>query len=293
MPSAAEFFSTWGFAPWPVLLAVLLGGLYLWGRARVPDWPLWRTLAFLLLGLGGYLVVSCGFLGFYAGALRWAFVLKFALLLFVIPLLMALGDPLRLAGLAIPQGELRRQLARIVRWPLAVLGNAVVAPLVGLILFSLMLTPLAGFMRLSPGFEAAGSVLTPLLGLAMVLPLASTTKRVASAVLLLEFLFAFIELLADAIPGIFLRLADTVLDGVGPAPGTLPRPWFPQALRDQQLAGDWLWFVAEAADLPLLILLVMRFARTERRERAEVDALSDDELEALTQAHLGRTSDAS
>jgi cytochrome c oxidase assembly factor CtaG len=67
--------------------------------------------------------------------------------------------------------------------------------------------------------------------------------------------------------------------------GSLPA-WFPSSYHDQHLSGDLLWFIAEIADLPVLIVLFMRWQRTDRAEAKKLDELSDEEMEALTQAHL-------
>jgi hypothetical protein len=125
----------------------------------------------------------------------------------------------------------------------------------------------------------------PLLGLLLVLPITEAGTGTTTSYIMLGFVFAFIELLADAIPGILLRLNDFVLDGAGAVPGLHPG-WFPNPLRDQQLAGDWLWFICEAADLPIIILLFMRFSRTDKRERQVLDEMSDEEMDALNAAHL-------
>lgn len=288
MPSLAEFLGVWTFDPWALLTALLLGVSYLWAvRSLAEPWPLRRSAMFFLLGLGSYLWVSCGFLGSYAETLRWAFAIKLALLLFIVPLLLALGKPLTLARLAIPAGRARELLGRFTRRPLAFFGNAVVAPLLGLLLFSMMLTPLAGTLRLNAPLDQGLTVLLPLIGLLMVLPVAEAGGKALNGLIVLQLLFAFIELLLDAVPGVFLRLSTTVLDGAAPLSGSHPL-WFPSPLRDQQLAGDWLWFIAEAADLPLLILMFMRFAKMDKRERAAVDELSDEEMEALSEAHLQR-----
>ncbi|WP_394938783.1 cytochrome c oxidase assembly protein [Psychromicrobium sp. YIM B11713] len=288
MPSLTEFLGAWTFDPWAVATALILSSLYLWGAISLKGrWPLRSTAMFLLLGVGSYLWVNCGFLGSYAVELRWAFSLKLALLLFVVPLLLALGKPLGLARAAIPQGALRSRLAAWCRWPFKIFSNAVVAPLLGLLLFSAMLTPLSGFVRLNLPLDNALTVLIPLLGLLMVLPVTEIGGRAANALIVVELLFAFIELLLDAIPGVFLRLSGTVLDGAGLVSGQHPN-WFPNPLRDQQLAGDWLWFIAEAADLPLLILMFMRFSRMDQRERKVLDELSDEEMDALNAEHLQR-----
>ncbi|NYE94870.1 cytochrome c oxidase assembly factor CtaG [Psychromicrobium silvestre] len=288
MPGFGEFLSSATLDPWALGTALVLAVLYGWGVLRQRgNWPWSRTAMFFVLGLGSYLWVSCGFLGSYSGALRWAFAIKLALLLFVVPLLLALGKPLSLLRASIPAGGFRDGLARIGRRPLAFFANAFVAPLLALLLFSAMLTPMAGVARLNWPLDEALTVAIPLLGLLLVLPITEAGARAVNALIVLELLFAFIELLLDAVPGVFLRLSGSVLDGAGTVAGAHPG-WFPNPLRDQQLAGDWLWFIAEAADLPLLILMFMRFSKMDKRERADLDELSDEEMEALSAEHLRR-----
>ncbi|WP_434613419.1 cytochrome c oxidase assembly protein [Arthrobacter sp. A5] len=289
MPALEQFFGTWALDPWALALVLAAGLLYGTGlvRARAAGirWPLWRVLSFYLLGLGSFAWISFGFLGTYSSDLRWAFSVRLALLLFVVPILLSLGLPLGLTQAAIANPSLRQRLSVLGRWPMKFFGNAVIAPLVGLLLFSAMLTPLAGVARLSPLAEGTLSVGIPLLGLLLVLPITEAGTRTSTSLLMLQFVFAFIELLADAIPGILLRLNSAVLDGAANVTGARPA-WFPNPLRDQQLAGDWLWFICEAADLPIIILLFVRFSRTDKGERKEIDEMSDDEMDALNEAHL-------
>ncbi|ABY23098.1 membrane protein, putative [Renibacterium salmoninarum ATCC 33209] len=290
MPTLSEFFSTWGFGPWALIASVLLAALYGAGVYRLRgQWPWHRTAFFVVAGLGSYLLISCGFLGMNAASLRWAFAIKLAALLFVVPLLLALGKPIALARASIKEGPFRDRLASLSRWPMKVFGNAIVAPLVGLAFFASLLMPISGAVRMSGVAEGLLTILVPILGLVLILPVTEAGTRISSTFIVLEIFFAFIELLADAIPGILLRLSETVLDGAGIVPGAHPG-WFPNPLRDQQLAGDWLWFIAEISDLPILVLMFLRFARTDKRERAEVDRLTDEEMEALSEEHLRRFS---
>lgn len=290
MPSFGEFFGTWGLDPWALIAALLLAACYGAGVYRLKGvWPLHRTVLFGVAGLGSYLMISCGFLGMNSQSLRWAFAVKLALLLFLVPLLLVLGKPLELARRSIRPGRLRKQLSSLANWPMKFFGNAIIAPLVGLAFFAALLTPISGVVRLDGAAEAALTVLVPLLGLVLVLPVTEAGGRTTSAFIVLEILFAFIELLADAIPGILLRLSGTVLDGAGAVSGVHPA-WFPNPLRDQQLAGDWLWLIAEISDLPILVLMFLRFSRADKRERAEIDELSDEEMAALNEAHLRRFS---
>ncbi len=251
-------------------------------------WPLWRTLAFYFLGLGSLAVLTCGFLGVYSAELRWAFTLKVSLLLFVVPLLVGLGRPISLARAALSQGGITRLNAVLAHRAVRFVSNSLAAPLLGLALFSTFLTPAFHTLRADPLAETLVTLLVPLLGLLMALPIIEESDfQRSSTYITLEFVFVFIELLVDAVPGILLRLNGQVLDHVVARQSSLA--WFPDPLRDQQLAGDALWFVCEIVDLPLIILMFMRFSRSDKREAKSFDDLTDQELEELNAQHLRRS----
>ncbi|MEH0110189.1 cytochrome c oxidase assembly protein [Tersicoccus sp. MR15.9] len=289
MPPLPVLFSSWTVDPVALILVVLAAvgyGLGLRGVHRAGGrWPLWRTLAFVVLGLGSFVVLSCGFVGVYGPTLRWAFAVKLSLYLFLVPILVSIGRPLTLARAALgPTGR-----GRLERWatsrPMRLVSNPILAPLIGFVLFMSFVTPWSYTMRTSPAIGAVLTVLVPVVGLLMILP--NTEEAFFARVgglLMLEFVFVFAELLLDAIPGVVVRLSGQVLDqhlSTG-----APLPWFPNPLRDQQIAGDSLWFIAEIIDLPLIILMFVRFSRTDATEARSWDELSDDEFAELSQAHL-------
>jgi cytochrome c oxidase assembly factor CtaG len=288
-PPILTFLTTWRADPLAIVAIVAVGGLYATGVWRLArrgiHWPVARTLAFFVLGLGSFAVVQFGFLGAYSGELRWAFTTRIALLLFAVPGLLSLGTPVALSRLVLSGAPLRVMDAVLASWPVRLAGNAVFAPVFALAAFCVFLTPLAGGLRESPVAGAILTVAVPLVGLLMVLPIVEHTTQRTSFFITVEFLLVFVELVMDAIPGILLRLNDAVLDRVGPALGALPA-WFPNALHDQHLSGDFLWFIAEVADVPVLILLFIRWSRVDRREAKALDDLSDEEMDALTREHL-------
>jgi putative membrane protein len=288
-PPILSFLATWKLDPVALVASVIAGALYLTGVVKLArrgeQWPRLRTLAFFVLGLGSFLVVTCGFLGAYSVELRWAFTTRIALLLFAVPGLISVGLPITLAKRVL-SGLPERMLNAILRsWPVRLIGNAVFAPLFALVAFSVFLTPLAGAIRLSVPGELILTAAVPLVGLLMVLPIVEHTAQRTSFFISVEFLLVFVELLADAIPGILLRLNDAILDRVPPVLGILPT-WFPSRYHDQHLSGDLLWFIAEISDIPILILLFIRWSRVDRHEAKELDELSDEEMDALTADHL-------
>ncbi|AAT89833.1 conserved hypothetical protein [Leifsonia xyli subsp. xyli str. CTCB07] len=263
--------------------------LYLSGVVRLRRnghrWPFRLTSAFLFLGLGSYAVVSFGFLGSESTNLRWAFSTRIALLLFVVPGLLAIGRPVALARAALG-GRGRERTARAMRSrPVRLFGNAIFAPAFACAVFLVFLTPVAAILRSSPWSEWTIAVLTPLAGLLLVLPIAAHSLVRTGFFVTVEFLLAFVELLLDAIPGLLLRLNDSVLDHAPAIAGRMPF-WFPTPLHDQHLSGDFLWFIAEIADVPILVLLFVRWMRLDRREGRRLDELTDEEMAELTRVHL-------
>ena len=291
MPSLAVFLSTWQLNPLALAGLVVAAALYGVGirlaARRGVRWPLWPAVRFYALGLGSYAWLCFGFLGVYSEQLRWAFTTRLALLLFAVPYLLSLGKPVALAQAALsgaPRAALERFLAS--RF-MAVVGNAVFETLFSLAVFLVFLTPFSGPLRTGQLSEALITTLVPLFGLLMVVPIMEDTTKHSGFFITFEFMLSFAALVFDAVPGILLRLNDIVFDKVAPIVAHVPA-WFPSRLRDQQLSGDLLWFLAETADIPVLIVLIVRWSRIDRREARTIDELSDEEMEALTQAHLRR-----
>lgn len=289
-PSLAVILSIWGLDPVALGAIAAAAALYLAGVARVHrrggTWPLHSTLLFLLLGLGSYAVVTFSILGVYSGGLRWAFTTRIALLLLAVPPAIAAGRPIALLQASLGEAGRARVGRILASRAVRIFGNAMFGAVFSAALFALFLTPVAGVARGTPWIGAALTVAVPLVGLLMVLPIAEDTANRSSLFITAEFLLAFVELLIDAIPGIVLRLSPAILDH-GPRI-VMALGWWPSPLRDQQLAGDLLWCIAEGADLPIIVLLLLRWARSDKRESKKFDELTDEQLEELNREHLAR-----
>ncbi|MCU6482197.1 cytochrome c oxidase assembly protein [Arthrobacter sp. A2-55] len=273
--------------PAAVLYARGLAG----ARRRGLRWPVWRASSFYALGLGSFAVLSFGFPGVYSHDLRWVFTVKVTGYLFVVPLLVGLDRPLTLARATLGTAGLVRLEAFLDSRVMRLLGNTIVAALLGLTLFTLFLTPLFYPLRTSPVVDVVLTMVVPLVGSLMTVPIIKERDREAvNALVVVEFIYVFIELVADAVPGIMMRMVPRVFDGA--TAGLLGHPgWMPGPLRDQQLAGDLLWFVAEIVDLPLLMLMFVRFAHSDRREARAFDGLSEDQFAELASEHLANRRD--
>jgi putative membrane protein len=281
-PGAIGVLTQWRPAVVPVLVVVAMLAAYGVGmraaRRAGHRWSDGRALVFVALGAGSYGVVTLGFLGVYSPYLRWAFAAQAALLLLVVPPLIALGQPIQLARKGLGD-RARHRLDRVVRSRAArILSHPIGGPTLLLVVLLLFLTPLPAEVRAHPVALAAAQIALPLLGLLVVLPVAAGEEPVSSTTMAIAFLIAFLELVADAVPGILLRLHSTVI-GASVHLSSVPT-WLPRPLRDQQLSGDVLWFIGEAIDLPFLAWLVVRWIRADQREAAAVDARLDAAYDA-------------
>ena len=112
-----------------------------------------------------------------------------------------------------------------------------------------------------------------------------TARILGNAMFLTLFTAAVFCVFLTPIVGV-LRTSPVIGEAIGAVTVVAGTGWWPNPLHDQHLAGDLLWFIAEAADVPVLILLLLRWARRDRAEAADFDALTDAERDALVQAHL-------
>ncbi|MEU1159510.1 cytochrome c oxidase assembly protein, partial [Streptomyces sp. NPDC005921] len=110
--TVGRLLTSWQWDVPALLLVLALGGLYGWGVARVrgrgEPWSAARTAAFAVLGLGALVVATMSALAVYDHVLFWPAAVQNILLDLVAPLGLALGDPLRLALAALPEGAAAR-----------------------------------------------------------------------------------------------------------------------------------------------------------------------------------------
>lgn len=271
---------SWTPDPAGIVLVLVLGLGYALAVRRVARsggaWPVGRTAVWLVAGVGSLGLATLSFVGAYASTLLWVHVLQVVMLLLVVPLLLALGDPASLVH-AVRASRMRAPTARRVPAALRRLLTAGASPLVGpalvpLVLGLVLFSGVLPATLTSPGVADLAEVGLLAAGLLVALPLAGVGAGSSMAVALATFV-GFIELLLDAIPGFLMRtraglLAPAWVTSVG-------RRWGPSPIQDQHLGGAILWGLGEALDLPFLALLVVQWIRADEREAKLVDARLD------------------
>ncbi|WP_436949916.1 cytochrome c oxidase assembly protein [Streptomyces sp. SudanB52_2052] len=281
-PTVGRLLGSWRWDVPALVLVVVLGGLYVWGVARVRGrggtWPLGRLAAFVVLGLGTVVVATMSGLAVYDHELFWPAAVQNVALDLLAPLGLALGDPLRLAVEALPGRGARRvrraltgRLVRVVTFPLVSTVLVLATEL------SVYLTPyFATALRVGWLHElmylhllAAGCLFVlPVLTREQALP-AWCTHPVRAALV-------FVDGVVDALPGLVVMTHGTLIAGawyLHHAP-----PWSPDVHHDQQIGGGAMLGVSELVALPFLLTVLAQWVRAERAQTAVLDARLDGEL---------------
>lgn len=286
-PTMRGVWTAWQFDPLiaVVVLAAAIG--YLVGiagaRRHGRHWPAGRTVAFFGLGLGSLTVTGLGWPAVYGPALFSVFALQVVVLLMVVPLLMALGRPVELAMAAFGEAGAARLRRVLGSRPARLFTVPVVSPLLlAVVPFVVFFTPWYPATLQYPVLRSVSELLLLVVGLAVLVPLWEATTIAARIPYAIALLFAFIELLADAVPGIVIRLDTHII-----AATQLTRTWGASLLHDQQLGGDLLWCIGEAIDVPFLALLAVQWYRSETRHAQQIDQALD--AAAATPAHRTAT----
>jgi putative membrane protein len=274
-PTASGVWTAWQFDP--LIAAVVVAAVVAYlaaiiaARRRGRLWPVGRAVAFLGLGLGGLAVTGLGWPAVYSRPLFSVYALRLVLLLMVVPLLVALGRPVELAMTALGEAGAARLRRLLDSRPARVFTVPVVSPLLlAVVPFVVFFTAWYPATLRYPVLGSVTEVLLLAVGLAVLVPLWEAGTIAARVPYALALLFAFIELLADAVPGIVIRLDTHVI-----AAADLARTWGPSLLHDQQLGGDLLWCIGEAIDVPFLALLAVQWYRSDTRHAVEIDHLLD------------------
>ena len=285
--SVSTAFTAWQPDPAGLTVAIALAVGYLSLVRRATrlghSWPLWRTLTFLIAGVGTLLMATAGSFGVYADQLFWVYAVQLLLLLLIVPVFLAFGRPLsllRLQAAGTPPREAGRWVTRLSH-PL--IGPALVPACTALVFF----TGLLNASLRSSGVAAAVHLGLLLAGFIFALPLLGEGPPPASIAIAAAVFVGFLELLADALPGFAVRMNDSLLT---PWFAHLHRSWGPTPINDQHLGGSILWGVAELVDLPFLAFMVVQWVRADARETVEVDRRLD--AVARSQAPTGEPLDS-
>lgn len=246
----ATALSTWRVAPITLALVVLAGGWYLW-RAVTTRWPVTRTSAFVG-GLLVLLVTRCSAIDVYGEQVFWVHMIEHLLLIMVVPVLIILGQPLRLAGNA-TDGVLASRAVSFLTFPL-----------VGLFCYAAVLigTHLTGFMSMMmahPWLHGLEIVLYLGSGYLFFLPLLGCEPLKRELSYPLRVFLLLMGMTADTVVGVLLMITAR----------TQPfsdRTWGPSPLSDLHIGGGIMWVIGDALMFGVTVLVVGQWMNDTERQ---------------------------
>lgn len=294
----AGILTSWSFEPIPIVLTAWLGGFYLMGvrtlRARGDAWSPWRTVSFVLLGLGSFVFATSSGLGTYDTTLISVHMVQHMVLSMVVPLALALGAPVTLALRTLPAAPrrwllavLHSRFARVLTFPPLVLALYILSPWAlyfsGWYPLTLESTYWHEAMHLHLVLVGA-MFFWPLMGIDPVPGRVSHPFRVGIVVLTLPF---------HAFLGVTIMGQDTLIAAehyLALREGPMGA-WLPDAMDDQHLAGGILWGSGDLVGLVFFGVLFTQWVRSSmaeaRREDRRLDRLDAREA-AAGSAHGSR-----
>jgi cytochrome c oxidase assembly factor CtaG len=256
--------------PSVVLMAVVGGGYWWCLRGRSVD----RIRAWCFaLGVLSWAVATLSAIAVYAEVLFWVRALQVLLLLFVAPMLIALGTPLTVLRNALSSAAQARfdrllvtRTARIVAHPLTTSVAMLATP------WLLYLTPwyTAALERRLVG--AATEILLLAVGFGYFYARLQADPVPRRYSQLLSMVISIAETIGDGLLGVVLWLGPLVAveyyQGLG-------RDWGPSPRVDQSVGAGILWILGDVLGLPFLMLLVRALNVDEQARAADVDAELD------------------
>lgn len=262
----------------PALGVLLVGAVYLYGvhrlRARGDRWSRWRTVMFVGLGLGSFVVATQSALGTYDDTLVWTHMVQHMVLAMLTPVFLALGAPITLALRTLPRRERG--------WLLAVLhsrvAKALTFPVVAGVLFvanpfALYLTGFYEATLRHPWLHDLNHLHFVLLGCLWFWPLISPDPMPNRMTYPLRLLAVFVTMPFHAFLGVAIMGSKSLMAQDWYA--GLHRDWGPSLAHDQNIAGGILWASGDVVALVVLGALFVQWANASEREAVREDRRLD------------------
>ena len=291
----ASVFTQWGMDPVLFVLTVWVAGFYLLGvwmlRQRGDDWPLGRTLAFVVGGMGTFYVATQSGIGAYDTTLLSVHMVQHMMLGMLVPLFLALGAPVTLALRTLPGGPrgvllslLHSRLAKVLTFAPLTLALYIVTPWAlyfsGWYPASLHHTFVHEMMHVH--LVLVGSLFFwPLMGID---PLPGRLQYP------FRLLMIFLTLPFHAFLGVTIMSQDKLIGGDWYPNLHRALTWLPDPHDDQHVAGGILWSSGDLIGLLFFAVLFVQWVRASMQEAKREDRRLD-RLERLEGGNTGgRTS---
>jgi len=276
--TAARLVTEWEPAFLPLVGAAVAGGLYLYGvhrlRRRGDAWSRWRTVLFVGLGLGSFLLATTSALAVYDTTLLWVHMVQHMVLGMVTPVLLALGAPITLAlrvlprpGRAVVLRVLHSRVAKVLTFPVVAGAVFVANP------FALYLTGWYEATLRNPLLHDLNHLHFVLVGCLWFWPILGLDPMPVRLPYPMRLIAVFVTMPFHAFLGVTIMGASTVIARDHYA--EVARTWGPSLAKDQEIAGGLLWASGDLVALLVLGALFVQWARASEREAVREDRRLD------------------
>ncbi|HWT48393.1 MAG TPA: cytochrome c oxidase assembly protein [Mycobacterium sp.] len=272
----AALVQTWHLDLTSATVIVLMAGAYTWcyRRGRTADQPVGSTQArCFAVGLVLWALATVSVIGAYAYTLFWMRALQVLMLLYVVPLFIALGKPVTVARAALgPAGRdridrlLATRFARVLAHPLttslAMLGTP----------WLLYLTPWYTSALENEWIGAPTRILLVVVGFGYFYARLQADPVPRRYPQLISLLITVAEALGDGVLGLVIWQGSLI----GAAYySELHRSWGPDQRLDQTIGAGVLWILGDLVGWPFVLLLMRALSRDEKAHAVRVDAELD------------------
>jgi cytochrome c oxidase assembly factor CtaG len=274
----ARVFTAWSLDPVLSVLTVWVVGLYLFGvwvlHDRGVHWPAWRTLSFVVVGMGAFVFATSSGLGTYDTSLLSVHMVQHMILSMLVPLFLALGAPVTLMLRTLP--------SRPRRWLLAVLHSrlASVLSFAPLTFLLFVLSPWALYFTSWYDASLRSVLVHELMHVHLVVvgslffwPLVGTDPVPGRVAFPFRLLLIVLTLPFHAFLGVTIMSQESLIAGSWYR--SLPMSWLPSPASDQHVAGGILWASGDVVGLVFLGVLFTQWVRSSMREAVREDRRLD------------------
>ena len=263
----------WSFDWWIALGIAVPAVLYAAGvivlRRRGDRWPVRRSVAFFVGGLGSALIATMSALGAYDTVLFSVHVVQHIVLMMITPMFLALGAPVTLALRTLPRRPrsgvlvlLHSRLARVLTFAPLALALFIATP------FALYYSTLYEITLRSTFWHAFLHLHFVVIGAMMMWPLVGADPIPGRLSYPFRLLVMFLMLPFHAFLGISIMSANRLIAEDWYL--AFERTWPPSPLEDQYLGGAIMWASGDVTALIILAaLFVQWFAHSQREARRE------------------------
>ncbi|MGD0699752.1 MAG: cytochrome c oxidase assembly protein [Trebonia sp.] len=270
-------FTEWRVDVPMLVLILVIGGWYVLSTRQVRrqggQWGIGRTIAFIGLGLGFWVIATMSWVGVYQSALFYARATQTVLLVLVAPLFLMMGKPVSLLIEAQPAvggrvaAAIRSPVAKIVTFPAITTLLLIAVPMTmyftswyTAVFNSGTVRELTYLILMVPGCVFFWTLLR----------VDPVPKRYPYGV---AMWITAAEVVGDAFFGIAI-IADTNLIAA-PHYHAVGYPFGPSLATSQVLGGGIIWILGDAVGLPFLAVQLIQMMREDKAEAAAIDAELD------------------